>query len=86
MAKATQKQEAPGRKELLRQAYGTASQELREEHRGEFNERYAAAAQRLGVDWSPRPSEEQRAEQQFEQLLTDYPHLRERIAEEPAEG
>ena len=74
------------RKELLRQAYGRATSELRENHRAEFNSLYAERAAELGVEWSPRPNEQERAEQTFDQLLTDYPHLRERLADEPAGG
>jgi hypothetical protein len=66
-------------KALLRRAYGSASQKLRESHRDEFNELYAAEAAELGVEWSPRKTPEQRAEEQFQQLLQEYPSLREKI-------
>ena len=66
-------------KGLLRQAYGAATQELREKHREEFNELYSAKASELGVEWSPRKTPEQKAEQAFDTLLRDYPHLAERV-------
>jgi hypothetical protein len=72
------------RKDLLRQAYSKATARLRDEHRTEFNQFYAEAAKDLGVEWSPRLSDEEKAERAFEQLLTDYPHLRERANTEGA--
>lgn len=70
------------RKELLRQAYGRATQVLRDEYRDRFNALYSEAAEALGVEWKPRLTEEQRAEQQFKELLTAYPHLADKIAAE----
>lgn len=67
------------RKTLLRQAYGMASQRLREEHRDEFNTLREEAAKELGVEWSPRLTPEQRAEAEFDDLIEAYPHLRERL-------
>lgn len=72
------------RKDLLRQAYGKATAALRDKFRDEFNQMYAEAAAELGVEWSPRLSDEQKAERAFEQLLTDYPHLAERVNTEGA--
>lgn len=72
------------RKDALRKAYGQATNTLRDTHRDEFNKLYSEAAAALGVEWSPRPTEEQRAEQQFEELLNQYPHLRERANTEGA--
>lgn len=74
------------RKEKLRAAYGKATTSLRENHRDEFNKLYSEHAAELGVEWSPRPSEEQKAEQQFEDLLTNFPHLRERLDEAQQAG
>lgn len=67
------------RKELLRKAYGTATQRLRENHRDEFNEAYSKAAKELGVEWTPRLTDEEKAEQQFNELLAAYPNLAEKI-------
>lgn len=66
-------------KALLRKAYGTATQELRDNHRDEFNDLYAEKAAELGVEWSPRRTPEQKAEDAFDTLLRDYPHLAERV-------
>jgi len=75
------KQKDDNAKALLRQAYGQATQDLRTNHRDEFNELYAARAKELGVDWQPRMTPEQKAEAQFDELLEAYPHLRERVTE-----
>jgi hypothetical protein len=76
MARATTDEE---RKSKLRQAYAQATQELREENRDRFNALYSEKAAALGVEWSPRRSPEQKAEDAFDELLTEYPHLRERV-------
>jgi hypothetical protein len=73
------------RSNALRKAYSNATTRLREAHRTEFDELYSAEAEALGVDFTPKPSAEQKAEQQMEKLLHQYPHLREKIVEpEPA--
>lgn len=69
------------RKNKLRTAYGQATQELRDNHRDEFNELYAAAAKEAGVEWSPRLTPEQRAERQYDALLAEYPHLADRTVD-----
>jgi len=69
------------RKTKLRKAYGQATTALREAHKTEFNDLYSKHAADLGVEWSPRPDAEQKAEQEFDQLLADFPHLRERLTQ-----
>lgn len=78
MAKKTNESDVAERKELLRQAYGAATQKLRDAHRDEFNRLYQESAAELGVEWAPRPTAEQRAEAEFDALLEQYPHLKER--------
>ena len=73
---------AEDRDKALRKAYGTATARLRDEHRDEFNGYYSEAAKELGVEWSPRKSAEEKAAEEMERLLTEYPHLRQRIAPE----
>jgi len=82
--KATGSTPSEDRKTALRQAYGEATTKLREAHRDEFNDLYAAAAKKHGVDWSPRPTEEQQAEALFDDLLTRFPALRDRVGQEGA--
>lgn len=78
--KRVEQQEDLDRKAALRQAYGQATKELRDTYRETFNEMYAKAAAALGVQWSPRPSDEEQAAMQFDELLTRYPHLRDRVS------
>lgn len=70
-------------KDLLRQTYDMATQRLREAHREEFIGYRQDAATELGVEWQPRLTAEQRAERDFDALLAEFPHLKERLA--PAE-
>ena len=84
-----QQQADEDRKAKLRQAYSTATQQLREANRDQFNKLYQKAAEELGVEWSPRPTPEQRAEAELQALIEEYPHLRERLvgsSEEDSEG
>lgn len=67
------------RKRLLRKAYSEATQLLRERHRGDFEGLYEDRASALGVEWHPRPSAEQKAEEQFEALIEMYPYLLDRV-------
>lgn len=69
--------EAKARATKMREAYGVATKQLREMHRGDFNRLYQAAAKELGEDWTPPPTPEERAAAQIEALYEQYPHLRE---------
>lgn len=77
---------------LLRQAYGAATQRLREQHRDDFNKLYAEEAKQRGVEWTPKKSPEEKAREQLEALFAEHPHLREEYlaqqeqAGEQAEG
>lgn len=73
------KQQQDDRATKLRKAYTNAAALLREKHRDEFDKFYADEAAKLGVDYTPKPSAEQRAEQQIDSILAEYPHLRERL-------
>jgi hypothetical protein len=63
------------RERLLSKAYGQANAMLRNKHTDEFNGYYAERAAALGVEWSPRPTPEQKAETEMRDLLAAYPHL-----------
>lgn len=76
--------EPKGRDALLRQAYSQASKDLRQTHREEFNELHRKHAIELGVDWEPRPTAEQKAAEQIEALLAQYPQLRDRVGGQTA--
>jgi hypothetical protein len=67
------------RKRLLRKAYGQASQDLRDKFRSEFETFYSTRAGEAGIEWSPRLTPEQKAEQEFEALVEQYPYLLDRV-------
>jgi len=64
---------------LLRKAYGAATTRLREQYRSEFDALYSQEAEALGVDYKPRPTPEQKAEQDLAELLAKFPHLRDKV-------
>lgn len=66
------------RDKRLQKAYTAATQALRDVHREEFNTLYSEHAEKQGVEWSPRLTPEQKAEQEFDKLVKDFPHLLER--------
>lgn len=69
------------RANALRQAYGKATARVREAHRDEFEAAYVEEAAALGVEYKPRPSAEQKAEEQLAALLAEYPHLAEKVTQ-----
>lgn len=71
--------ERTARDSALRKAYSQAARLLRENHQDEFNTLYQAAAKELGVDWSPRLTPEQKAKEEMERLLAEFPHLRDTL-------
>lgn len=62
-----------------RRAYGAATATLREKHREEFNTLMKAECAALGVEWSPRPTEAEKAKQALDALLAAHPELREQV-------
>lgn len=75
----TEEQKAT-RQARLNKAYGSASQELRDRHRDEFNTLYSEHARELGEEWHPRLTPEQRASEEFDALLAEFPHLADRLS------
>lgn len=75
------------REKALRQAYGKATQQLREAHRDEFNDLYSKAASDAGYEWKPKPKAEDKAREQMQSLLAEFPHLADELAQgsSPAE-
>lgn len=63
------------RQKALTEVYTEATKQLRERHLDEFNELRKALAAERGIDWAPRPTPEQQAQQQIEKLLADHPAL-----------
>lgn len=70
-----------GRDALLRKAYSQAAKELRENHLDEFQQLHQKHAEALGVEWTPRPTPQRKAEEAFDALLREYPHLKDRLNE-----
>lgn len=60
---------------LLRKAYSNASTRLREENRGRFEALQVEEAQKLGIDYKPKPSKDQRALAEIQRLLAENPGL-----------
>lgn len=69
------------RSEALKKAYRSATSLLREEKRDRFEELYVQEAKALGVEYTPRQTPEQKAEAELEALLTQFPHLRDKVAQ-----
>jgi ABC-type branched-subunit amino acid transport system ATPase component len=65
---------------LKREAYGAATTRLREQHRDDFNTLLVEENRNRGIDWKPKPTEEQKAAEQFAQLFATYPELAKQIA------
>jgi hypothetical protein len=80
--KSTEAAESGGRNTLLRKAYGAASQDLREAHREEFDGYYEKRAAEQGVEWHPKPTAEQKAEDALRRLLADHPDVAQRVLAE----
>jgi len=68
------------RDKRLQKAYTAATQALREAHRDEFHTLYSKHAEEQGVEWSPRLTAEQKAKQEFDRLVRDYPSLLDQAA------
>ena len=67
------------RNALLKKGYSNATSRLREENREEFDRLYVEEAKKLGVVYTPKPSAEQKAKQDIEDLLAKFPHLRDQL-------
>jgi hypothetical protein len=69
---------------LKREAYGAATTRLREQHRDDFNALLVEENANRGIDWKPKPTEEQKAAEQFAQLLAAYPELAKQVPPQDA--
>lgn len=63
------------RDKALKQAYSAATSTLRKRYQDEFNEAYKAEAAKRGYELSLRPTPEERARQQVQDLLVAHPNL-----------
>lgn len=66
----------------IRKAYANAIKRLRDTHLEEFRALQAEEAAALGVDWTPKPTKEEKAEAQLAELLAANPTLKERLTNE----
>jgi hypothetical protein len=76
---------AETREQKMTRQYSMATQWLREAHPDEFTALRVKASAELGLDWTPKPSPEKKAEAEFDALLEQFPHLRHRFGPDPEE-
>lgn len=67
------------RDKIIRASYTAAGRRLRDEHHDEFIQYQIEECKTRGLDWKPRETPEQRAASEFDRLLAEYPHLRDRL-------
>lgn len=60
-------------------ARSAAAATLRESHLEEYNALLTGEAKARGITWTPRPTKEQRATEEMERLLKEFPHLAEQV-------
>lgn len=65
-------------------AYSEAIAALRDKHREEFNVLLQASYASRGIQWTPRPTESQKALATIRELLTQFPSIRDVLADEEA--
>lgn len=68
----------------MRAAYSAATKRLRESHREEFNTLQKEEAAKQGIDWSPKPTKEERALAEVQRLLDENPGLVDRLSQSAA--
>jgi transcription initiation factor TFIID subunit TAF12 len=59
-----------------RAAYSAATTRLRDQHRDDFNILLREEMARRNVEWAPRPTDQQKAERQVNDLFEKYPELK----------
>lgn len=74
------------KKELHREAYGKAMSRLRDARQEEFNKYRTEEAKLRGLDWSPKPTEAEKAREQLALILRDYPHLADEFTQDTPEA
>lgn len=77
--------QSAARDKALREAYGAATKQLRENHLAEFNTLRQKAAANLGIEWEPKPTKREKAEQDLLALLDENPDLAAVLAKRLAE-
>lgn len=70
----------PTKAQKLNKAYTAAGTLLREAHQSEFNDLMKAEAKKLGIDWAPKLTKKQKAEQELKAILDEFPDLADNLA------
>jgi hypothetical protein len=70
---------APTEETLRRQAYSAATTRFRNENRPAFDKILAEEMKKRGIDWSPKPTETERARAQVEEIFAAHPEIREEL-------
>lgn len=65
---------------VLRESYTETTKWLRQRHSEEFNKQRQAWLLGKGVEWTPPPTAEQKAEAELDALLAAHPELAEKVA------
>lgn len=65
----------PSTDSLKGQAFVAANRRLREAHPDEWKELHREEWERRGLKWDPRPTKEEREEQQLRELVAAHPKL-----------
>lgn len=84
--KATDNTEAAAKAKVIDKAKRDAAARLVRENQETFNSLVKEDLAGQGIDWSPRLTPEQRAEQEFERLLAEHPHLASKISPEAVQA
>lgn len=72
----------PTRDDLLKQSYVAATKRLREDNLEQFNKYRVEEAKARGIEWTPPKTAEQKAKEEYDRLIADFPHL----AQQPQAG
>lgn len=60
---------------VKQQAYSKAQTRLRQENPDLWNKVLGEEYQKVGIDWKPKPTEEEKAQAEVERLLAAHPNL-----------
>jgi hypothetical protein len=70
---------APTEETLRRQAYSAATTRFRNENRPAFDKILAEEMKERGINWTPKPTEQERALRQVEDIFAAHPEIREQL-------
>lgn len=70
---------APTEENLRRQAYSAATTRFRNENRPAFDKILAEEMRERGIDWSPKPTEAERARAQVLDIFAAHPEIKDEL-------